>query len=57
MNQPNTSEHVDPRMNLTLADMQQFYRPPQKLMVGVPNLVLKREHKSQAETEAEDLNK
>lgn len=50
--QPNPTEHQDPRMHLTLADMASCYNPPQQPLKEV-SLVIKREHKTQAETEKE----
>lgn len=50
---PNPSTHPDARMNLRLNDIAQFYDPPRQPLTEVPPLVIKRTHKSQAETEQE----
>lgn len=52
--QLSSTHHADPRMHLTLTDMASCYNPPQKPLREV-GLVIKRQHKTQQETEAEEV--
>jgi hypothetical protein len=48
---PPPSNHFDPRMNLCLGDMASCYSPPYAPIKVYPEIVIKRMHKTQAETE------
>ena len=52
--QPQPTSHPDPRMHLTIHDMAKCYNPPLAKRSEMQPLVLRREHKTQAQTEADE---